>query len=116
MFNKRYYFLDGWKTSYSCCLSLISSTITKRMSSKFIYISAAACKCDLRGTQQGNGQYCFYKETPCKNVKGELITEEYLIKAQGEDKRRIWYSNCERKGDTLMNCPEKSCTFFYFHV
>ena len=74
------------------------------MQSNFIYILGTACKCDLRGTQFGKGKYCFMKQLPCKNVKGQLYTEDNL---DGPSKSTL-YSNCELDNDPtdpLVNCP-----------
>ena len=77
------------------------------MQSNFIYILGTACKCDLRGTQLMNDnetKYCFIKQLPCKNAKGQLYTEDNL---PGPSKSSL-YSKCELDNDPndpLVNCP-----------
>ena len=84
------------------------------MQSNFIYILGTACKCDLRGTQLQeirtnyntiqHKKYCFMKQLPCKNAKGQLYTENNL---KGPSKSSL-YSNCELDNDPtdpLVNCP-----------
>ena len=71
-------------------------------------ILGTACKCDLRGTQQfddvNETKYCFMKQLPCKNAKGQLYTKDNLKGPKGS-----LYSNCELDNDPtdpLVNCPE----------
>ena len=86
----------------------------KKRQLNFIWILGTACKCDLRGTQLQEiktnyntiqyKKYCFMKQLPCKNAKGQLYTKNDL---KGPSEGSL-YSYCELNNDPkdpLVNCP-----------